>query len=102
MKSLALQLDTTSVKFFLNTKYSNFPLLHVTARFYNHTDQMVRNAAHIILLTIFKLNDPEINATLQDMPFCVIFSHFGCYLRDTILQLDSTHNAAANHQHEFP
>lgn len=30
LKSLALQLDSTTVKFFLNPKYSNFPLLQVT------------------------------------------------------------------------
>jgi len=60
---------------------------------------MVRNAAHIIILTIFKLNDEAINETLLDMPFCIIFAHFGCYLRDTILELDSTHNTAAIHSH---
>jgi hypothetical protein len=64
LKSLALSLDATTIKFFTNEKHSNFPLLYVTQRFYNHPETMVRNAAHIILLTIWKLNDQAINQAL--------------------------------------
>ena len=94
LKSLALQIDAETVKLFTNSKSNNFPLLAVTCKLYNHQETMVRNAARIILLTIFKLNDPFINRLTTDVPFATYFCHLGCLLRDTILQLDWTHNTA--------
>lgn len=96
LKSIALQIDADTVKFFTNARYNNFPLLAVTCKLYNHPETMVRNAAHIILLTIFKLNDPVINTIIMDVPFANFFCHLGCLLRDTILQMDWTHNLSTS------
>ena len=52
LKSLALQIDSTTIKFFINTRTNNFPLLAITNKFFNHSEMMVRNAMRIIVLKI--------------------------------------------------
>jgi hypothetical protein len=49
----------------------------------------------IIVLTIFKLNDPMVNKLLLDLPFCSFFAHLGCYLKDQVIMLDQAHNPAS-------
>ena len=53
LKALALSIDQTTIKFFMNARTNNFPLLAITCKFFNHGETMVRNAARIIVLTIF-------------------------------------------------
>ena len=95
LKALALSIDTTSIKFFINARTNNFPLLAITCKFFNHGETMVRNAARIIILTIFKLNEPLVNKLLLDLPFCTFFAHLGCYLKDLIVKIDECHNMSA-------
>lgn len=92
LRSLALKIDATTVQFFANKRHTNFPLLAVVQKFYNHQESLVRNVARQILLILFQLNDPLINQFLQDLPYASLFCHLGCLLRDTIIELDSTHN----------
>ena len=82
LKALALQIDSSTIKFFVNSRTNNFPLLAITCKFYNHSEMMVRNAARIIILQILKLNDSMVNKLLQDLPFCTFFAHLGCFLKD--------------------
>ena len=96
LKALALSIDNITIKFFVNARTNNFPLLAITCKFFNHTETMVRNAARIIILTIFQLNDPHVNKLLLDLPFCTFFANLGCYLKDMIVQIDETHNPSAN------
>jgi len=46
---------------------------------------MVRNAMRIIVLVIFKLNDPTVNKLLTDVPFAPFFVQIACYLRDQLI-----------------
>jgi len=95
LKALALTIDSTTIKFFMNARTNNFPLLAITCKFFNHGETMVKNAARIIILTIFKLNDPLVNKLLLDLPFCTFFAHLGCYLKDLIVKIDEVHNPSA-------
>lgn len=102
LKALALSIDSTTIKFFMNARTNNFPLLAITCKFFNHAETMVRNAARIIILTIFQLNDPLVNKLLVDLPFCNFFVHIGCYLKDSIVKIDETHNPSALSVGSFP
>jgi protein CLEC16A len=102
LKALALQIDETTIKFFTNSRSNNFPLLAVTCKFFNHSETMVRNAMRIIVLTIFKLNDPTVNSLLTDLPFATFFVHIACYLRDHIIQVDLSHNISSQLSQPFP
>ena len=95
LKALAIQIDHDTIKFFINTRTNNFPLLAITNKFFNHSEMMVRNAMRIIVLKILQLNDPLVNKLLQDLPFCTFFAHLGCYLKDQIIQIDEAHNLSA-------
>ena len=92
LKSLALQLNSTTIKFFINARAMHFPLLSVTMKFFNHNEMMIKNAVRIIVISIFKLNDPTVNLLLIDVPFVNFFCHFSCYLRDKIIDIDALHN----------
>lgn len=62
---------------------------------------MVRNAARIISLTVFKLRDPKINELMEDMPFCSYFCNLACLFRDKILEIDSSYCGTANKNYEL-
>ena len=96
LKALALSINATTIKFFVNGRTNNFPLLAITCKFFNHGETMVRNAARIIILTVFQLNDALVNKLLLDLPFCTFFAHLACYLKDMIVKIDETHNPSAN------
>ena len=95
LKSLALQIDSTTIKFFINARTNNFPLLAITNKFFNHSEMMVRNAMRIIVLKILQLNDPLVNKLLGDLPFCTFFVHLACLLKDQIVQIDDCHNLSS-------
>lgn len=58
LKTLALQINNETIHCFFNSRYNHFPLIAVTMKFYNHPEMMVRNAVRIIMLTVFKMNNP--------------------------------------------
>ena len=95
LKSLALQINSTTIKFFTNSRTNNFPLLAITCKFFNHSELMVRNAMRIIVLNIFQLNDPHVNLLLEDLPFCTFFAHLSCFLKDQVIRIDEIHNPSA-------
>lgn len=90
-KSLALTLNSDTIKFFFNSRLNNFPFLYQALRFYNHPEMMVRNAIRIITLTVFKLNDELVNKALCDIPHASYFVHLSCQLRDKMLDLDQSY-----------
>jgi hypothetical protein len=92
LKSLALQLNSTTIKFFTNARAMHFPLLSVTMKFFNHNEMMVKNAVRIIVISVFKLNEPMVNKLLSDVPFVNFFCHLACSLRDKIIEIDALHN----------
>ena len=93
LKSLALQINKDTIKFFTNARAMHFPLLSITIRFFNHPEMMIKNAVRIIIISILKLNDPHVNKLLVDIPFVNFFCHLACYLRDKIIEIDSIHNS---------
>ncbi len=56
MKSLALQMRNYPVPLFLNEKFSSFPLLTQSIRFFDHKDSMIRTTVRNIVLSIFRSN----------------------------------------------
>jgi hypothetical protein len=78
LKSIALQLNSTTIKFFTNARAMHFPLLSVTMKFFNHNEMMVKNAVRIIVISVFKLNEPMVNKLLSDVPFVNFFCHLSC------------------------
>mmetsp|Transcript_29357 Transcript_29357/g.39695 ORF Transcript_29357/g.39695 Transcript_29357/m.39695 type:complete len:91 (-) Transcript_29357:393-665(-) len=88
LKTLALQINNETIHCFFNSRYNHFPLIAVTMKFYNHPEMMVRNAVRIIMLTIFKMNNPQINKLFTDLPFVSFFAHLSCFLRDKITEMD--------------
>ena len=92
LKSLALLLNSNSIQFFYNQKNRHFPLLLMAQKFAHHPETMVRNAVRIINLTIFKINDKQLNEeVLADMPFCLSFVHLACQLRETCNGIDKSY-----------
>ena len=53
---------------------------------------MVKNAVRIIVMSVFKLNEPMVNKLLSDVPFVNFFCHLACQLRDKIVEIDALHN----------
>ena len=93
LKSLALIITPGTIHFFYNHKNKTFPLLLRAQKFANHKETMVKNAVRIINLTVFKLNDPNLNEQiLSDVPYCLTFVHLACLLRDKVCQLDKAIN----------
>lgn len=54
LKSLAVQLVNYPVSFFLNEKFSTFPLLTQSLRFFDHKDSMIRTTVRNIALSVFR------------------------------------------------
>ena len=92
LKSLALQLNSDTIKFFTNARAMHFPLFAVAMKFFNHSETMVKNAVKIIIVNILQLNDSTVNKLITDVPFVNLFTHIACYLRDKIIEIDSLHN----------
>ncbi|TNV84769.1 hypothetical protein FGO68_gene16079 [Halteria grandinella] len=90
-KSLALQLNTETIKFFFNSRFPSFPFLSQALPFYNHPEMMVRNAIRIIALTVFKLNDDAVNRCLCDLPHAGYFVQLACQVRDKMIELDQSY-----------
>ena len=63
----------------------------IAIKFYNHGEMMVRNAVRIIALTVFKLNDPGLNALLSDLPFVTYFTNLALLFRSKILSVDASY-----------
>lgn len=86
LKSLAVNLDKSSIHFFYNNKNKHFPLLLMAQKFANHPETMVKNAVRIIYLNIFKINDQTLNDDIiSDVPYCLTFVNLACVLRDKVL-----------------
>jgi len=52
---LSLKLDKSSIQFFYNAKFKDFPLYGVAISLYNHKEPMVRTAARTITLSIYNI-----------------------------------------------
>lgn len=55
LKMLSLRLDKTSMQFFYNRRFKDFPLYGVATNLYNHREPMVRTAARTITLSVYNL-----------------------------------------------
>lgn len=52
---------------------------------------MVRNGVRVIAMTVFKLNNQQVNTLLSDIPFCFFFTNMACLFRDKIIDLDQSY-----------
>eukprot|EP00452_MALV-II_sp_L67-6_P000150 gene150-153_t len=88
LKSLCLQLNTETVKFFFNYRNS-FPLYTQAIRFFAHPDAMIRTSVGTMTLAIFKIEDPVLRGwLLRNRHSRLYWIYFACHLRNLFLQLD--------------
>lgn len=90
LKSLSIKLSSQTVNFFFNDKLKQFPLFHQSACFFNHKDQLVRTSVQSIALTLFNIDNPEMQSLFSVLPFCQFYANVACRLRDIWLQIDYT------------
>ena len=90
LKSLSIKLDGETVNFFFNDKLKTFPLFNQAIMFYNHKDQLVRTSIQSITLTLFNIDNPEMQGMFSVLPFCQFFSNIVCRLREIWMQIDGT------------
>jgi len=88
LKSLAVRLDTNLVQFFFNDRFKNFPLLSRALRFFNHRENMIRNAVRVIVLKVFSLREQKIVNLIQHPPFVNYFVHLACFMREEWIKMD--------------
>jgi protein CLEC16A len=70
LKSLSIKLTSETINFFFNDKLKTFPLYHQSIMFFNHKDQLVRTSVHSIALTLFNIQNPEMQGLFTVLPFC--------------------------------
>jgi len=56
-------------------RFSNFPLLTQTIRFYNHPENLVRTTARNVVLSLAKLREKRLDAFMAGFPFVTYFIH---------------------------
>lgn len=54
IKSLSLKIDHTTIQFFFQKQFNNFPIVKSALKLYNHTDPMIKNVVRNIILTVLK------------------------------------------------
>lgn len=70
LKSLSIKLTSETVNFFFNDKLKTFPLYHQAIMFFNHKEQLVRTSVQSITLTLFNIQNPEMQGLFTVLPFC--------------------------------
>ena len=70
LKSLSIKLNSETINFFFSDKLKTFPLYLQAIMFFNHKDQLVRTSIQSITLTLFNINNPEMQSLFTVLPFC--------------------------------
>lgn len=66
LKSLALRLNTETVRFFFDARRGSFPLYMKATQFFDHGDVMVRSAVRCATLSVYRLEDEEVQRFLAE------------------------------------
>lgn len=55
---------------------------------YNSRDNLVRTSVRSITLTIYGINNPDMQNMFHMLPFAAFYSNLACHLRDMWLQIE--------------
>lgn len=90
MKSLAMRLDTETIKFFFiqRSNETTFPLYTEATKFFSHRDQMVRATVRTITLQVYRIQDEPMQHFVLRHAAELYFSQLALHLRDLWLRLD--------------
>ena len=86
IKQLTLKINEKTIQYFYNKETYSFHMLTNMLKFYNHSDQMVRNVIKNTFLTILSLSknfQPSLNF-ICSLPVLSYFNFLGCRMRDMI------------------
>lgn len=90
MKSLAMRLDSETIKFFfLQHPVPSFPLYIEATKFFDHRDQMVRTTVRTITLQVYRIDDPLMRRFVLRHAAESYFSQLSYHLRDLWFRLDA-------------
>ena len=90
LKMLSLKLDKSSVQFFFNARFHNFPLYGVATSLYNHPESMVKTAARTITLTIYQICDEKMLNCLLSLPHATYFPNLSSQLMKLWKRIDKS------------
>ncbi|EAR83388.3 CLEC16A, putative (macronuclear) [Tetrahymena thermophila SB210] len=89
LKSLSQRLDQIPLQLLFNSKYSNFPLIWQTIRFYNHKETMIRTSVQNIVLGVMKIKADQLEKYLQGFPFITFYVNNACFMASQWIQIDN-------------
>ena len=89
LKMLSLKINASSIQFFYNKKFRDFPLYGVAINLYNHSESMVRTAARTITLAIYSLLTDEMLDTILSLPHATYFPNIAWQLRTYWMRIDN-------------
>ena len=84
LKSISLKIDLKTMQFFFMEINGSFPLLESALSLYNYQDKMVQGVSRFILLTMLKLNSPQLINYICSLPSLSFFCFISCKLKDTL------------------
>jgi len=88
LKSLAMRLDSRSLKYFLDAQLLGFPLYTEAVRFFCHRDNMVRAAVRTLTLQIYSVQDDSLHNFILDHSTSTYFVHLACHLCELWVRFD--------------
>lgn len=90
LKMLSLKLDSSTIQFFYNPRFKDFPLYGVATSLYNHSESMVRTAARTITLTIYNILSDDMLESILSLPHASYFPNLASQLRKLWIKIDSS------------
>jgi protein CLEC16A len=88
LKSLAMRLDSKSLKYFFDAQTLGFPLYAEAVRFFCHRDQMVRAAVRTLTLQIYSVEDDGLRNFVLEHSASTYFVHLACHLCELWARFD--------------
>ena len=90
LKSLSLQIDTTTLQLFFQKEKNSFPLLENALKLYNHEDSMIKNVVKNIFLKFIGLSTEHqpLKEYLVSLPILKYFCFLSCRLVDMTIELN--------------
>ena len=87
MKSLTLKLNIDCINFFYDKNINQFPIFNKAFSLYNHNDSMIRSVVKNIILTITKINEPNLRKFLIAFPNSIYYPNLIFQLKNIIVKL---------------
>ena len=90
LKSLSLQIDTTTLQLFFHQEKNSFPLLENALKLYNHEDSMIKNVVKNIFLKFLGLSTKHqaLKEYIMSIPILKYFCFLSCRLVDMTIQMN--------------